>query len=266
MARQELTVKPGKPIRLRDFDPGHAPGDKQSGLRKTAAHVAATGELQYRLYAENRRSLLVVLQGMDAAGKDGTVRHVMQGLNPLSCFVAAFKQPTAEELSHDFLWRIHARVPRSGQIGVFNRSHYEDVVTARVHKLVPRRVWQERYAAINDFERHLSESGTRILKFFLHISKLEQKRRLQARLDDPAKRWKFTEADIAERKHWSSYQTAYQDALTECNTSGAPWHIVPADRKWYRNLVISRAIQSALEEMDPRFPPPELGNEDLVVR
>jgi len=198
MPRQPLTVKPGKSIRLQDFDPGYSSGDKQSGLRKTAAHVAATGQLEYRLYAENRRSLLVILQGMDAAGKDGTVRHVMQGMNPLSCFVTAFKRPTSVELSHDFLWRIHACTPRSGQIGVFNRSQYEDVVTVRVHKLVSRGVWQERYAAINDFERQLSESGTRILKFFLHVSKAEQRRRLQARLDDPTKRWKFTRADLEE--------------------------------------------------------------------
>jgi PPK2 family polyphosphate:nucleotide phosphotransferase len=265
MAQQALSVKPGHPIRLVDFDPGYATGDKESGMRKAAAHVAATGELAYRLYAENRRSLLIVLQGTDAAGKDGTVRHVMQGLNPLTCYVAAFKLPTEEELSHDFLWRIHARVPRTGQIGVFNRSHYEDVVTVRVRKLVSRHVWQERYAAINDFERHLTQSGVRILKFFLHISKAEQKQRLQARLDDPAKRWKFTPADLTERKHWTAYQTAYQDALTKCNTHDAPWHIVPADRKWYRNLVISQVISATLREMNPQFPPPAPETKELRV-
>jgi PPK2 family polyphosphate:nucleotide phosphotransferase len=266
MARQPLIVKPGRKIRLNDFDPRAVNvANKAKAKAGTLRHVTAISKLEYRLYAEGRRSVLVVLQGMDASGKDGTVRKVMQGLNPQSCTVANFKRPSLLELAHDFLWRVHIRVPSRGTIGVFNRSHYEDVVTARVHGLVPREIWERRFDAINAFEKHLSDEGTLILKFFLHISKDEQRERLQARIDDPTRRWKFDQADLDERQYWNDYQRAYEDALTRCNTSYAPWHIVPADRKWNRDFVVSRALHEALAGMKPRFPPAPLGLGELVV-
>jgi len=208
---------------------------------------------------------LLVLQGMDSAGKDGTIRHVMRAINPSTCVVAAFKQPTHLELSHDFLWRVHRQAPRRGNVGIFNRSHYEDVVVVRVHKLFPESEWGARYDQINDFEKMLDQSGTRILKVFLHISADEQRARLIARLNDPNKRWKFSQADAEERKLWDEYQKAYEDALTRCNTSYAPWHIVPADRKWYRNLIVSRLVSETLQEMDPQFPPPAEDIKGIVI-
>jgi PPK2 family polyphosphate:nucleotide phosphotransferase len=265
--KQLLCVAPGKKLRLCDFDAGYTGGLKK-GKRVQAElddNVAALNELGYRLYAEGRRSLLLVLQGMDTAGKDGTIRHVMQGFNPQSCQVMSFKQPGAEELAHDFLWRIYRAAPRKGFVGIFNRSHYEDVLVVRVHDLVPKEEWESRYERINRFEQMISEGGTAIVKVFLHISKEEQRRRLQARLDDPKKRWKFSRADIAERKYWSDYQEAYDAAMTRCNTPHAPWYIVPANRKWYRNLVISRILRETLEKMDPQFPKAEKGLKGLVV-
>jgi PPK2 family polyphosphate:nucleotide phosphotransferase len=265
--KQPLCVAPGKRIRLRDFDAGCTGGLKKGPYvqDELADNVAALDDLGYRLYAEGRRSLLLVLQGMDSAGKDGTIRHVMEGFNPQSCQVTSFKQPSIEELAHDFLWRIDRAVPRKGFVGIFNRSHYEDVLVVRVHDLVPKQEWEARYERINRFEQMLHEGGTTIVKVFLHISKDEQRERLQARLDDPKKRWKFSRADIAERQHWSDYQRAYEDAMTRCNTAHAPWHIVPANRKWYRNLVISQILRKTLEEMDPQFPKAEKGLKGLVV-
>lgn len=263
---QPLTVPPGTRIRLTDFDPAWCGSDeKRTALAEIQRNVQALGELAYRLYAENRRALLIVLQGMDTSGKDGTIRTVMNGINPQGCQVTSFKAPSEEELDHDFLWRIHRAVPRRGNVGIFNRSHYEDVLVVRVRKLVPEKEWKSRYARINEFERLLVEGGMRLVKFFLHISKEEQRKRLQARLDDPTKRWKFSRADLEERKLWPLYQRAYEDALTRCNTEYAPWHIVPSDRKWYRNLVVSRVLKTVLEEMDPQFPPAEPGIEELVV-
>lgn len=224
-----------------------------------------SGELAYRLFAENRRSVLLVLQGMDTSGKDGTIRAATTGINPLDFSITAFKQPSMEELDHDFLWRIHKATPGRGRIGIFNRSHYEDVLVVRVHKLVPRSVWRARYEAINRFERYLTANGTTVLKCFLHISKDEQRQRLEARLADPTKRWKFSKADVEERKLWDDYQQAYEDALTRCNTEYAPWHVVPADRKWYRNLVVSNLLRETLEKMDPKFPPEEEGLDKIVV-
>lgn len=263
---QPLTIPPGKRIRLQDFDPSWC-GDeeKQRAQAETRRNVQVVGELAYRLYAENRRALLIVLQGMDTAGKDGTIRTVMDGINPQGCQVTSFKAPSEEELDHDFLWRIHRAVPRRGNVGIFNRSHYEDVLVVRVHGLVPEKEWKQRYRRINEFERLLVEGGVRLVKFFLHISKEEQRKRLQARLDDPNKRWKFSRRDLEERKLWPLYQRAYEDALTRCNTEYAPWYIVPSDRKWYRNLVVSRVLRSVLEEMDPQFPPAEPGIEKLEV-
>jgi PPK2 family polyphosphate:nucleotide phosphotransferase len=262
-----LCFAPGERIRLADIDPRHVEGEwtKKSARRQIEKNVAATVDLAYRLYAENRQALLLVLQGMDTSGKDGTIRHVMSGINPQSCQVVPFKQPSAEELDHDFLWRIHRAVPRRGNIGIFNRSQYEDVLVVRVHNLVPEAEWRSRYDRINEFERLLVEGGVTILKCFLHISKDEQRERLQARLDDDAKRWKFSKGDLAERKLWDNYQQAYEDALTKCNTEHAPWYIIPADRKWYRNLVVSQLLRETLQRMDPHVPPCEEGLEGLVV-
>ncbi len=211
-------------------------------------------KLQYRLWAENKRSLLVVMQGMDTSGKDGVVRHVIAGMNPEGCKVTSFKKPSEIELDHDFLWRIHQQCPAKGEIAVFNRSHYEDVLVVRVHGLVPEPVWRARYETINAFEKSLADSGTTIVKLFLHISKAEQKERLLARLADPEKNWKFNEGDIAERKKWASYQRAYEEAIAKCNTPYAPWHIIPADRKWYRNWAVSEILVKTLEAMDPKPP------------
>ena len=265
---QPLMVPPGAPVRLVDFDPRYkeASWTKESSRDQISKNTERSRDLAYRLYAENRRAVLLVLQGMDTAGKDGTIRTVMTGINPQSCQIVPFKQPSTEELDHDFLWRIHKAVPRRGNIGIFNRSHYEDVLVVRVHSLVPDSEWRTRYERINEFERLLVEGGITLVKCFLHISKDEQKERLEARLEDPNKRWKFSKADISERKHWDDYQHAYEDALTLCNTSYAPWHIIPSDRKWYRNMCVSRILLETLEKLDPQFPPAESGLEDVVVK
>ena len=255
---QALSVKPGTRIQLKDFEPGYTGGmNKESAEAEAARHTEAIDKLAYRLYAEDRRAVLVVLQGMDASGKDGTIRYVFRAVDPQSCQLASFKQPSGEELEHDFLWRIHREVPRRGCLGIFNRSHYEDVVVVRVHGLVPKAQWQQRFEQINEFEKMLTENGTTIIKCFLHISSKEQRERLQARLDNPSKRWKFRLGDLEERKLWNDYQQAYEDALTECNTKHAPWHIIPADRKWYRNFVVSRLVHEKLDEMNPQFPAPD---------
>lgn len=265
--KQPFTVPAGTRIKLSDFDPRRVEGDwtKKKSAKEIDRNTAVTTDLAYRLYAENRRSVLLVLQGMDTSGKDGTIRTVTSGVNPQSCQVTSFKQPSVEELDHDFLWRIHEAVPRHGEIGIFNRSHYEDVLVVRVHKLVPESQWRRRYDQINEFEALLVEGGITLLKCFLHISKEEQRERLQARLDNPNKCWKFNQGDLDERKLWDDYQRAYEDALTRCNTAHAPWYIVPADRKWYRNLVVSQILREALEKLNPKFPPAEKGLDDIVV-
>jgi PPK2 family polyphosphate:nucleotide phosphotransferase len=219
-----------------------------------AADVAEIDRLEEILYAQAKYSLLVILQGLDTSGKDGTIRKVFSPLNPLGAEAVAFKKPTPPELAHDFLWRIHKAVPPAGIIGIFNRSHYEDVLVARVHRLAPLDRIEARYGQINSFERHLAENGTTIVKFFLHISREEQTKRLQARLDDPSKRWKFTRGDLAERKYWDDYMLAYQLALERCSTEWAPWFVVPADRKWYRNAVVARIVRSALAALDLAYP------------
>jgi PPK2 family polyphosphate:nucleotide phosphotransferase len=265
--KQPLTVSPGQKIRLSDFDPAYSGGvdDKLAAKAELEENTAVLSDLHYRLYAENRRALLVILQAMDTGGKDGTIRHAMSGFNPQSCQVVAFKEPSSEELSHDFLWRINRRLPAKGQVVIFNRSHYEDVLVVRVHNFVPKEEWKSRYGRINAFERLVEEGGTKIVKIFLHISKDEQRERLQARLDDPNKRWKFRRSDLADRALWDDFQKAYGDALTRCNTDEAPWYIVPADKKWYRNLVVSRILRETLERMDPQYPPPEENLDGLVV-
>lgn len=241
---------------LADWDPSSTPGcrSQEEAAGRLAGNLSRIDELQYRLYAEARRSLLIVLQGMDTAGKDGVIRHVISAFNPQGCRVWPFKAPSSEEARHDFLWRIHRVAPARGEVAVFNRSHYEDVLVVRVHELVPEEQWSRRYDMINSFEKHLHQHGTRVLKFFLHVGRDEQRRRLLARLEDPLKHWKFNEGDLAERRRWKDYRRAYEDALVRCNKSHSPWHIVPADHKWYRDLAISEVIADALEDMDLKMP------------
>ena len=244
-------------------DTSGGPSSKEEALEKAEAMHERIAELQEVLYAENNRKVLIVLQGMDTSGKDGTVRHVMRGISPASVRVVSFKKPTEPELWHDYLWRIHPHVPGNGEIVIFNRSHYEDVLVVRVHELVPKDVWKKRYQQINDFERMLAESGVTIVKFFLHISPEEQRERLQARLDDPTKRWKFQHGDIEERKLWTEYMQAYQDALRKTSTEWAPWYVVPADRKWFRNHVVAATIIETLEKLDCKYPQPDLSGEQV---
>lgn len=262
------TFKSGKSINLDDYSsaPPEVLGFRKKGALKRISYNAVEMALMAkRLYAENQRSILLVLQGMDTAGKDGTIRSVMKGMNPTSCQVTSFKRPSAEELDHDFLWRCHKAAPRRGNIGIFNRSHYEDVLIVRVHSLVPESQWATRYDSINEFEKLLTDNGTTIIKCFLHISKETQRERLQERVDVPEKHWKFNPADLDERKLWSDYQSAYADALAECNTKHAPWYIIPSDKKWYRNLVISQLLKKVLTDLDPQFPEAQDDFRGLVV-
>jgi len=264
--RKRLALSPGKKFRLADIDPADTHGlTKDSASKILADNLEKLQKFSELLWADNRFSILVVLQGMDTAGKDGTIRNVMSGINPRDCRVVNFKRPTEEELEHDFLWRIHKSVPRRGEIGVFNRSHYEDVLVVRVHNIVPKSEWSLRYDHINDFEKLLHESGTRLLKCFLHISKDEQKERLEARLADPVKNWKFEPGDLDERKHWDAYQEAYEAALTKCTTDHAPWHIIPADKKWSRNVAVSSLLVELFEDLKLRPPPPRSDLSTLKV-
>ena len=242
-------------FRLTRFDPGDTHGIKKGrALRAIADNVEKLAGLHDLLYAEHKRSLLIVLQGMDAAGKDGVIRHVMSGVNPQGCSVTSFKEPSTIELDHDFLWRIHNAVPAKGTIGIFNRSHYEDVLIARVHGLVPPAVWQQRYEQINTFEKMLAENNVCILKFFLHLSSAEQYKRFQARLADPRRNWKASVADFKERERWRDYQSAYQDAIAKCSTPAAPWYIIPSDRKWFRNFAIGEVIVRTLRSFHMKYP------------
>ena len=261
-------VKGGQKLRLKDrpTDDTSQFDSKASAERAIEANLEKLGALQPILYAEGKRSLLIILQGMDTSGKDGTIKHVFSGVNPQGCSVVSFKTPSTEELAHDYLWRIHAHTPAKGMIAIFNRSQYESVLVERVHKIVPKDVWSRRYEQINNFERMLSDEGTSILKFFLHISRKEQKERLEARLEDPDKNWKFDEHDLAERELWDDYQEAYEDALRECSTDYAPWYIVPADRKWFRNWVVSDVIGREMEQMKLRYPDPPKGIEQWKVK
>jgi len=264
---QPLKIKPGQKVRLKGLDPSYHDGtSKKSAQREADENAAALDELAYRLYAEHQRALLIVLQGMDTSGKDGTIRHVMSRVSPQTCKVVSFKQPNSEELEHDFLWRVHKAVPPHGQLGIFNRSHYEDVLIVRVHELAPKKVWSARYEKINEFENLLVSEGIVILKFFLHISRDEQRRRLEQRIKAPHKRWKISESDIKERMYWDDYQRAYEDALTKCSTDAAPWYIVPSDRRWYRNLVVGRVVRKALEQMNPQFPKSTLDLKKLKIK
>ena len=265
---QRLAVKPGTRIDLSKIDPADTSGwHKNHKSRKSLeTAIAKLDELQGVLYAEKKRAVLVVFQALDAGGKDSTIRHVMSGINPQGCKVTSFKAPTPEELAHDFLWRVHQAVPERGKIGIFNRSHYEDVLIVRVHNLVPKKLWLQRFDQINRFEALLTENDMKILKFFLYISKNEQKKRFLDRLDDPAKRWKISESDFHERKYWDEYIGAYEDALSRCSTPAAPWYVIPADRKWFRNLAVSHIIVEALEELRLEFPAPSVDLKKLRLK
>lgn len=257
---KKYRVSEGSRFSLNAFDPDDTSaceGGRKEGESKLATINERLETSQELLYAEGKHKLLVILQGMDTSGKDGTIRRVFEGVNPIGVRVASFKVPTEEELRHDFLWRVHAKVPGKGELVIFNRSHYEDVIVVRVHDLVPEPVWRARYDQINEFERLLSESGTTILKFFLHIDPEEQKKRLQARLDDPEKRWKFRHGDLEERKLWKDYMLAYEEALAKTTTAWAPWHVIPANAKWCRNLIIGTVIVDALDKLDMKYPAPE---------
>jgi len=260
-------VKPGQKIKLKDIDPDDTGqfDNKEMAKDILAQNIERMAELQNILYAENKHALLIILQAMDAGGKDGAIRKIMSGINPQGVRVTSFKRPTEEELAHDFLWRIHRAAPRQGMIGIFNRSHYEDVLVVRVHNLVSTSVWQQRYEHINNFERLLADSGVTILKFYLHISKEEQKERLLARLDQPHKRWKFDPRDLDERKLWDDYMEAFEAVLSKCSTKVAPWHIVPANKKWYRNLIISEAIVKTLEGLELKYPEPMTDLDGIVI-
>ena len=251
-------VIPGSTVRLDKIDAAFKDKDKDqaSALDEVERYTKRLRELQYLLYAEGKRSLLIILQAMDAGGKDGTINHVLGNMNPQGVKVYGFKVPSAEEAAHDFLWRIHKAAPQRGQVAIFNRSHYEDVLVSRVHGFVPKKVWSKRYDLINDFEKSLADSGTHIIKFYLHISEEEQLRRFKKRLDDPARHWKISESDYEERKYWDDYTEAFQDALSRCSTGHAPWFVIPANHKWFRNLVVSQIVVETLESLKMEFPKP----------
>jgi PPK2 family polyphosphate:nucleotide phosphotransferase len=257
---KRFRVEPGSKVKLEDIDPGFK--DHHESHKEAAEEIAQDQtklrQLQELIYADGRCSLLLCLQGMDAGGKDGTINHILGAMNPQGCRVAAFKEPSAEELAHDFLWRIHRTTPARGEVVIFNRSHYEDVVVVRVHDLVPKAVWSRRYDRINAFEKGLLENRTHILKFYLHISKKEQLKRFEQRLDDPAKQWKISEADYKERKFWPDYMAAYEDALSRCSTEHAPWFVIPADHKWFRNLAVARIVVEYLEGLHLKSPEPKV--------
>ena len=265
---QIYRVPMGERINLANYDPEDSSefdGNKSTGKERLQELNAELEELQELLYAEQKHKVLVVLQGMDTAGKDGTIRHVFEGVNPQGVRVANFKVPTRIELDHDYLWRVHQQTPGKGEIVIFNRSHYEDVLVVRVHELVPNEIWQRRFDHINNFEKMLADEGTTILKFFIHIDMLEQKSRLQARLDNPHKQWKFNVGDLKERKLWDEYNKAYEDVLSKTSTDWAPWFIIPGNRKWYRNLVIGSILVQTLKELHMIFPEPEIDLSGIVI-
>jgi PPK2 family polyphosphate:nucleotide phosphotransferase len=254
--RDALRVPPGKRVRLESRDPGETFGwDKAAAEPATERQLERLSDLQDRFWAEAKHAVLVVLQGIDAAGKDGTIKKVMTAFNPQGCPVTAFKVPSLEELAHDYLWRVHKAAPRKGEIGIFNRSHYEDVLVVRVHDIVPKPVWSARFDQINAFEKHLVDNGTTILKFFLSIAKDEQQERFQARYDDPAKRWKFSMGDLDERARWDDYQAAFDDVLSQTSTEWAPWYVIPANRKWFRNLSVASILADTIADLEPSYPP-----------
>jgi PPK2 family polyphosphate:nucleotide phosphotransferase len=263
--RKQFVVEPGSLVRLAEIDTGFVGdfADKEAARIQTEKNTAKLAELQYKLYAENRRSLLIILQAMDAGGKDGTINKVFAPMNPQGCRVQGFKEPSREALAHDFLWRIHLFTPKAGEVVVFNRSHYEDVLIVRVHDLVPKTVWSKRYEHIRNFEKMLTDHQTKVVKFFLHISPEEQLKRFMERLDDPAKQWKISEADYRERERWGDYAAAFEDAFRECSTPEAPWYIIPADHKHFRNLAVSQIMVDVLEEMKLEIPKPTVDLDEI---
>ena len=264
--RDELRVKPGTRIDLSRFDPADARGwSEEAAEAETQQQMERLADLQDRLWAEAKHGVLVVLQGIDASGKDGTIRRVMTAFNPQGCTVSAFKVPTPEELAHDYLWRVHKKVPGKGEIGIFNRSHYEDVLVVRVHEIVPKEVWSKRYDQIREFEQLLTATGTTIVKFFLYIDRDEQRERFQERLDNPRKRWKFSMADLDERKLWDRYIEAFEDALSKTSTDDAPWYVVPSNRNWLRNLAVSSILAETMDDLKPSYPPEPDLPKDLKV-
>lgn len=260
-------VEPGERISLAEIDPNESEHyeHKKEVHKELKRQRKRIRDLQARLYAEHQQSLLIVLQAMDSGGKDGAIRGVFQGVNPQGCRVWSFKVPSAEELDHDFLWRYHLKTPPRGMITIFNRSHYEDVLVVRVKGLVTEDMWRQRYELINSFERLLTLNNTTVVKFFLYISKDEQKERLESRLERPDKNWKFSPLDVRERGLWDSYMAAFEDAVNNCSTAYAPWYVVPANHKWYRDLVIARTVADTLEAMNPQFPPPAEGLDQVVI-
>jgi PPK2 family polyphosphate:nucleotide phosphotransferase len=262
-----LRIAPGKRPRIRDAHSAQSWGwERPQAEAATAENLRRLGELQYKMYADGRHALLVVLQAIDGGGKDSTVRRVFGAFNPQGCTVTSFKAPSAEELAHDFLWRVHPHVPARGEVAVFNRSHYEDVLIVRVDGLAPEPVWSRRYAQINDFERLLVESGTRVVKLFLQISKNEQKRRLEERLHERSKQWKFHSDDLRKRGQWSEYCAAFEAMLARCSTEHAPWYLVPADRKWFRDFAVSQILLQELEQLPLRWPAPQPGLRSVRIR
>jgi PPK2 family polyphosphate:nucleotide phosphotransferase len=259
----EFRIKPGNKVNLGKVDSGYHGGydNEEATLEELNKYSQRLSELQAMMYAENKHALLIVLQAMDAGGKDGTIHHVMAAMNPQGCSVVGFKVPTAEELAHDYLWRIHEHTPRKGQITVFNRSHYEDVLVVRVHNLVQKDIWSKRYNEINEFERELVNSGTTIVKFFLHIDKEEQLKRFRDRLDEPDKQWKISDSDYTEREYWDDYQKAYMDALSKCSFNYAPWYVIPGNHKWFRDLAVSQILVDTLQGLKMKYPEPSV---DLI--
>jgi len=263
---KNLVVRPGARIKLRNIDPGYHGHHEshQEAMADIQSHIQKMDKLQYLMYAERKHSLLIVLQGLDAGGKDGVIRHILTGMNPAGCRVTGFKQPTPEELAHDFLWRVHPHAPEKGEVAIFNRSHYEDVLVVRVHKLAPPAVWSKRYDLINNFEKQLVvENNTAILKFFLYISKEEQLARFKQRLDDPARRWKISAADYKERKYWDDYIEAFEEMLRKTSTKHAPWYVIPSNHKWFRDLAVSHVINRALEDLNMKLPKPTVNIADI---
>jgi PPK2 family polyphosphate:nucleotide phosphotransferase len=262
---KNFRVVPNARVKLKEVDAGFKGKheNKASAQSELEKYAQKLHDLQALMYAENKRSLLIILQGLDASGKDGTIGHVVGAMNPQGCRVYSFKIPSAEELAHDYLWRVHQATPRKGFVAVFNRSHYEDVLVVRVHKLVPEEIWSKRYDEINAFEKQLSNEGTHIVKFYLHIDKEEQLARFKDRLDDPERQWKISEADYAEREYWGDYQKAYEEAIAKCSTHYAPWYIIPSNHKWFRNLAVSRILVDTLESLNMKRPAPTVNIRDI---
>ncbi len=262
---RKFRVEPGSKVKLDKIDAGFRDEHEshEHALPEIEAYSRKLHDLQYLMYAEGKRSLLICLQGRDAAGKDGTINHVLGAMNPQGCTVTGFKVPSKEEAAHDFLWRYHKATPGTGQVAIFNRSHYEDVLVVRVHDLVPKKVWSKRYEHINNFEKLLYDNGTHILKFYLHIDRDEQLQRFKQRIDDPARHWKISEGDYAERPFWDAYTDAFETSLEKCSTAHAPWFVIPSNHKWFRNLAISKIVVETLESLHMQFPAPTVSIEEI---